>query len=295
LWAYINGQAVSIAWQTAGGLASLFAAVLGSEILAANSKTARYVQKPFRTDLFYTVLIVGGVYGSIQQPIITWVDSAVRHHASFLYLSVLRNFPTWLGLVIFLVTVDFCRYWKHRWLHSVPVLQDFHSIHHAPDNLNILTAYRIHFCEYVFDGIITLVPVIVLGIPPKMWLPLYLLLFLHSAFVHSDLNLGFGWFERVFVSPRFHAVHHSADRREYETNFGALFSLWDMVFGTATFLPSQPKRYGLPGLPIPQSFYGQLLFPVILIIGRFRGKSGAKNSAPVANCAATALLDLEKN
>jgi hypothetical protein len=68
-----------------------------------------------------------------------------QHPSSFLYLNALSNFPGPLRLFGFLVAVDFCRYWKHRWLHSVPFLQAFHSIHQAPDNLNILTAYRIHF------------------------------------------------------------------------------------------------------------------------------------------------------
>jgi sterol desaturase/sphingolipid hydroxylase (fatty acid hydroxylase superfamily) len=281
LRADISGHTISLVWQTAAALAILFAAVLGVEVLAGDRRTVRYVQAPFRTDLFYTFLIVGGIYGSIQQPLLTWIDSVLRHYASFLYLDALSNFPGPLRLFGFLVAVDFCRYWKHRWLHSVPFLQAFHSIHHAPDNLNILTTYRIHFCEYLFDGIVMLIPVVLLGIPPVMWLPLYLILILYSSVAHSDLDLSFGWLDRVFVSPRFHAVHHSADRCEYDANFGALFSFWDIIFDTANFLPSRPRQYGLPQLPMPHSFFGQLFFPATLILRRIRVKPIADASGRI--------------
>ena len=38
--------------------------------------------------------------------------------------------------------------------------------------------------------------------------------------------------EYVFVTPRFHFVHHSVDRRFSDNNFGFLLSIWDRLFGT---------------------------------------------------------------
>jgi len=165
-------------------------------------------------------------------------------------------------------------------MHAVPFLQAFHSIHHAPDSLNFLTTYRIHIGEYLVDGIVTLIPVVLLGLPPLMWLPLYLALILYSAVLHSDLDVSFGWLDPIFVSPRFHATHHSADRREYDSNFGALLSIWDVAFGTAHFPRSKPPKYGLARLEMPPSFLGQLIFPATQTLRKIRGGPPAVPSTP---------------
>jgi len=39
-------------------------------------------------------------------------------------------------------------------------------------------------------------------------------------------------FGLVLASPEFHGVHHSADQRDYDTNFAGTFPLWDVLFGT---------------------------------------------------------------
>jgi sterol desaturase/sphingolipid hydroxylase (fatty acid hydroxylase superfamily) len=268
----LGKEILLIAWQTLAALSLFFVIVLLVEWLTGR-RIRRYLEAPFRTDLLYAILIVSGIYGLFQQPVINWIDFYLRSHLSFLYLNALQYLSAPFKLALFILVVDFCRYWKHRWLHSTPLLQTFHSIHHAPDNLNFLTTYRIHLIEYLIDGVFTLVPVVLLGLPPVMWLPLYLTLILYSVFLHSDLNVSFGWLDRIFVSPRFHATHHSSDRSEYDTNFGVMFSFWDVAFGTARFLPSRPPRYGLPKLAMPPSFFGQFFFPAKLIFRQARSKA----------------------
>jgi sterol desaturase/sphingolipid hydroxylase (fatty acid hydroxylase superfamily) len=270
MWATIAEKiASSIAWQTFAVLSAFFVAVVFVEWMT-NRRISRYLEASFFTDLLYTFLIVGGAYAWLQQPIVTWIDSVLRQSAPLLYTDLLQKTPEPLQLIVFLVAVDFCRYWKHRWMHSVPALQAIHSVHHAPENLNFLTTYRIHLLEYIFDGIVTLVPVVLLGLPPEMWLPVYLSLVLLSALNHSDIDLGFGWLNRIVVSPRFHATHHSSDRREYNCNFASLFSFWDVLFCTANFRSSRPDRYGLSKLGMPPSFVGQLFFPIKQSLRRLR-------------------------
>ena len=272
LWATISEKLLtSIAWQTFAVL-SLFFLVLVFIEWMTNRRISRYLEASFFTDLVYTLLIVGGAYAWCQQPIITWIDSLLRQHAAFLYMNLLHAVPEPLQLIAFLLAIDFCRYWKHRWMHSVSILRAIHSIHHAPENFNFLTTYRIHLVEYIFGGIVTLMPVVLLGIPPEMWLPVYLSLILLTALHHSDTDLSFGWLNRILVCPRFHATHHSSDHRDYDSNYGSLFSFWDMLFGTANFKPSRPDRYGLPDLKMPASFLGQLIFPAKPIFRQFRQK-----------------------
>jgi sterol desaturase/sphingolipid hydroxylase (fatty acid hydroxylase superfamily) len=268
--AIINKQGTLIFWQTFVALFVLFIIILSIERLTSCYRGVRYLEVSFITDLSYTFLVIGGIYGLFQQPFITWVDSILRQYDPFLYLNGIQNLPKSAQLIVFLITVDFCRYWKHRFLHSISIFQAFHSIHHATDNLNFLTTYRIHLVEYLIDGLVTLIPVVLLGIPPEMSIPLYLTLILYGAINHSGLNLSFGWLDRIFVSPRFHALHHSIDRNIYNTNFGSLFSVWDIIFGTANYTSPWQRAYGLPGLQMPSSLTGQLLFPIKLIIKNLR-------------------------
>ncbi|MBR0828009.1 sterol desaturase family protein [Bradyrhizobium manausense] len=278
LWAWqgVVGQlSTSLAWQSFAALMVLFLVLVAIE-WKLEGHLSRYLEASFLTDIVYTVLIIGGVYAWIQQPVVSFLDQALRQHTPFLYMDLLRRLPEPIQLALFLLAVDFCRYWKHRALHVVPGLREVHSIHHSAENLNFLTAFRVHLLEYVIDGVITLLPAVLLGLPPEMWLPLYLSFILLNAIQHSDLDLSFGRLNRIFVSPRFHAVHHSDRRSHYDSNFGALFSFWDVLFGTAIFAAGRPARYGLPKLNIPGSFIGQLIFPVSSVLRRaLRARSGS--------------------
>jgi|EndMetStandDraft_3_1072993.scaffolds.fasta_scaffold25664_2 sterol desaturase/sphingolipid hydroxylase (fatty acid hydroxylase superfamily) len=275
IWAAVAERlAASLAWQSFAALAALFLVVLAVEGMKGR-KPSRYLERSFYTDIVYTALIVGGAYAWLQQPLLNWLDAKLRLYTPFLYTDLLRTVPEPLQLIVFLIAVDLCRYWKHRALHAFPALRAIHSVHHASENLNLLTTYRIHLFEYIVDGIVTLLPVVILGLPPEMWLPLYLGLTLLSALNHSDIDLDYGWLNRIIVSPRFHATHHSSDRREYDSNYAAMFSFWDVLFGTATFRRSRPERYGLSKLRMPPSFAGQLLFPVGQMARNLRRNRGA--------------------
>jgi sterol desaturase/sphingolipid hydroxylase (fatty acid hydroxylase superfamily) len=70
---------------------------------------------------------------------------------------------------------------------------------------------------------------------------------LSENFQHANLRLSFGRLgERLWVSPRFHRLHHAiglgheSRNAEGETvlgghNFGILLPCWDVFFGTANF------------------------------------------------------------
>jgi len=63
--------------------------------------------------------------------------------------------------------------------------------------------------------------------------------------MHLNVTWRSGWIEWIFVTPRYHHVHHSADRRHLG-NFGSLFTLWDRLFGTyiAPDSITRPLRFG---------------------------------------------------
>lgn len=54
-----------------------------------------------------------------------------------------------------------------------------------------------------------------------------------------------GW---VFVTPRLHRLHHSAEQVETDSNYGTMFSVWDRLFGTfraSALRPAEPIHFGL--------------------------------------------------
>jgi len=158
--------------------------------------------------------------------------------------------PTLSTAVLFTISLfvwdDFSRYCVHYFYHKIPFLWRFHAVHHSATTMTPLTLYRIHTVEmvinslrnlcvtgtisgvfiYVFDGAITTIDVLGASI-------FNVLFNLAGANLrHSHVWLGFGWFEKWFISPAQHQIHHSTARRHHDKNFGAGLAIWDRVFST---------------------------------------------------------------
>jgi sterol desaturase/sphingolipid hydroxylase (fatty acid hydroxylase superfamily) len=142
---------------------------------------------------------------------------------------------------------DFCTYWVHRLHHEVQVLWPFHKVHHSAEVLTPITAYRKHPVYDVFSAVAKAVPAGAL-----QGLVLFLLVgkiefvtlgganFVYFAFNilgsnlrHSHIWLDFGpVFDRVFISPAQHQIHHSRAPIHFNKNYGEIFALWDWMFGS---------------------------------------------------------------
>jgi sterol desaturase/sphingolipid hydroxylase (fatty acid hydroxylase superfamily) len=86
-------------------------------------------------------------------------------------------------------------------------------------------------------------------------------------FHHSSLKVA-GWFETIFwvlfVPPSMHRIHHSVISKERNTNYGAIFSLWDRFLGTLLKKVDQTKIHiGLRAYQNPDrlNFHRLLLMP----------------------------------
>jgi sterol desaturase/sphingolipid hydroxylase (fatty acid hydroxylase superfamily) len=79
---------------------------------------------------------------------------------------------------------------------------------------------------------------------------------------HAQLHWEFGPLRYLLVSPVFHSIHHSLARDSADTNFGAVFSCWDYLFGTASARRIRPDRTGVENNTIPENFMAQIMMPV---------------------------------
>jgi sterol desaturase/sphingolipid hydroxylase (fatty acid hydroxylase superfamily) len=262
----------------------------------AGGDLGRYRTRHFWNDVAYAMFYRGGFY---QVLIGAVAVTAFQPRLSFLQLDLFNGWPLPARAVAFWITSDFLGYWMHRLQHRVPFLWAFHSVHHAQERMTFLTSYRIHPIEQLIASLVLFVPLLVIGLPTESWLPLVAALTVLEFAQHSDLPWRFGPLYRVLVSPAFHAIHHSVDRRHYDKHFGKILSTWDVIFGTAVPDAERPRRYGIEGLRIPESLTQQLVFPFRLVWNNYQqpdvSEPRAAAAPSVIGAPPEAVLELLKN
>ncbi len=207
-------------------------------------------------DAAYALFYQCSIYSVLVMPLFVFLSPRVQ----FLRVELLAQLPPVISIPLCWLTFDFCNYWVHRLQHSVRPLWAFHSVHHAPEELTLLTANRIHVVEQLYMSLLLLVPALVLGIQPR-WLPIVFLQVLTETLQHARLTWTFGSLHKVVVSPAFHAFHHSADAREHHGNYGRVFSCWDLLFGTFVHSAEPVRRFGIDGMVVPERLTAQFLHP----------------------------------
>ena len=150
----------------------------------------------------------------------------------------------WVSLLIYLVVFDFLNYAIHRAQHSFNWWWSLHSLHHSQRQMTMWTDNRNHFLDDVLRDVVTVVFAQLIGIPPGQFVAVIAFTQLCENFQHANVRIWFGtWGERLWISPRFHRVHHSIgighESHGRQTlgghNFGVLLPWWDMLFNTADF------------------------------------------------------------
>jgi sterol desaturase/sphingolipid hydroxylase (fatty acid hydroxylase superfamily) len=148
------------------------------------------------------------------------------------------------SLLIYLLALDFCNYWTHRGQHQFEWWWRLHALHHAQRQMTMWSDNRNHLLDDLLRDVVLVVVAQLIGIAPGQFVAIVAFTQLSESFQHANLRLWFGRVgERLWVSPRFHRLHHaigigheSAGRQTLGgSNFGVLLPWWDMLFGTANF------------------------------------------------------------
>ena len=155
-----------------------------------------------------------------------------------LYVAVYERWhavelPTdaWWVWVAALVVYDFIYYWIHRFGHEVNCLWAAHQVHHSSEYYNLSTALRQSSTGAVVGWPFYLV-MAVAGVPPLVFGVVALIDLLYQYWVHTELVRKLGWFDRVFVSPSNHRVHHGQNDYCIDRNYGGILVIWDRLFGS---------------------------------------------------------------
>jgi sterol desaturase/sphingolipid hydroxylase (fatty acid hydroxylase superfamily) len=216
-----------------------------------------------RTDVLYTLIHRLGFFRiALFFTLDPWFDEAFgalrtagygTFHLDQLWPGVTDN--AIVSFAIYLVVFDFVAYWTHRGQHQVEWWWRLHSLHHAQRQMTMWSDNRNHLLDDILVDTIVVLVAQLIGVAPGQFVAIVAFTQLSESFQHANVRLWFGHIgERLWVSPRFHRLHHSigighetvkAERTVLGGhNFGVLLPWWDVLFGTANF----EQRYDPTGI-----------------------------------------------
>lgn len=221
---------------------------LGKAIWAHPSARADYVFYLANTALFSLIVAPLVIAGA---SIGTALEAGLRHlfgpiEAPLLGPAAGRVVYT----VLFFLAYDFGRFVAHNLLHEVPLLWQFHRLHHSAEVLTPFTTFRAHPVElFLMASVPNLTTGLVSG---AVWylsggeIGFYTFLGLHVAMAafntianlrHWQVWISFGpVLNRWLISPAHHQIHHSRAPQHMGKNRGFELAVWDRMFGTL-FVP----------------------------------------------------------
>jgi sterol desaturase/sphingolipid hydroxylase (fatty acid hydroxylase superfamily) len=185
--------------------------------------------------------------------------------------------PFWWAFLIIAVADDLTQYWYHRIHHQLPWLWRFHRTHHSAPYMGMAMAGRQNIIYTIFFSQTYLtVALTYLGLG-------YAALFvkviksLITTGAHSSIPWDkplyeikwlnpVGWvLERLISTPATHYAHHADTNDDgignYKGNFGNMFFVWDLIFGTGIITRKYPTSFGIKHYQ-EEEWYAQFLWPI---------------------------------
>lgn len=190
---------------------------------------------------------VGNLYSGIGQ---VFIEIFFKLPLMALYFFCAKHAPLtaptgpvkWLVLF---VIVDFLFWLSHMIAHKVPWMWAIHGVHHQAENYNFSVGLRMPWWHKLMAFWI-IIPPALLGFAPMDYV---LVATLHASaqiWTHTTLLPGrIPVFERLFVTPSHHRVHHGKNKIYIDKNFGGILSVWDYLFNTYQ-AETEPVRFGIP-------------------------------------------------
>lgn len=259
-WLMIHGESAQFALFGGGFLLLAVAERVWSHRAKAPERRKRWT-----TNLGLTAANVVAL-GALPTSFLVATTLAEQKEVGLLHAIAL---PPFLMVIANLLLRGFISFITHLLMHKVPLLWRVHRVHHLDTDMDVSTTVRFHPLEFLIGLGIGLPFVIGFGLSPWVLAAYELCDVVVTLFSHADLRLP-RLVERVVrpfvVTPGLHRVHHSTHPDETDSNFSAVFPIWDMVFGTYRTATREDPRSMPLGLeevrgPRAQSFFWLLSVP----------------------------------
>ena len=183
----------------------------------------------------------------------------------------------WWAFFIIAIADDLTQYWYHRLHHQVPWLWRFHRTHHSAPYMGMAMASRQNLLYTIFFSQIYLTAALTyLGLGYAALFVTGLKSLITTA-AHSSIKWDkpfyskrwlhpIAWvLERLISTPATHHAHHADSSNDgvgyYKGNFGNMFFIWDIIFGTGITTRKYPAAYGTKAYK-NEEWYAQFLWPV---------------------------------
>jgi sterol desaturase/sphingolipid hydroxylase (fatty acid hydroxylase superfamily) len=180
-------------------------------------------------------------------------------------INWMPEMPLWLYVILGVLLLDFFgAYLAHFVEHKVRPLWMIHLVHHTDHKVDTTTANRHHPLESMIRFSFTLLGVFVVGTPIAIVMLYQSMSLIFTQFTHATIKLPKG-LDKVLsyfiVSPDMHKIHHHNLLPYTDSNYGNIFSIWDRIFGTYSYLEREKIVYGVDTFPdeIKNSSLAELL------------------------------------
>lgn len=148
--------------------------------------------------------------------------------------SLLREIAWPVRFVAYYLLADMGSYWMHRLMHSKHLWR-VHRWHHSPVYLYWLAGVRATIPQQILFNLPYVIAFPLLsGGPPWLFAAIVVEGIFRNHWMHLNVTWRSNWIEWIFVTPRYHHIHHSSQPEFHDTNYGSLFAIWDRLFGTYT-------------------------------------------------------------
>ena len=220
------------------GLTIISFVIWGLEMLFPRRKNQSFFRKDFWLDAFYMYFnffifttIISGVYALISNAF-----SSVGIEMNSLSIIDIKALPTWIGLLIFFVLLDFVQWFTHVLLHKIPFFWQFHKVHHSVKEMGFAAHLRYHWMENILYKPFKTIAIMLLGgFEPTQAFMVHFVAITIGHLNHANLALDWGPLKYLLNNPVMHLYHHakSLPKGRFGVNFGISLSVWDYLFNTS--------------------------------------------------------------
>jgi sterol desaturase/sphingolipid hydroxylase (fatty acid hydroxylase superfamily) len=197
-------------------------------------------------NIFFTLTTIG-VNFAMAFILLLAADFSIQQN--FGILQWLPQMNIWVYTLAGLLLLDLIgAYWVHLVEHKVKFLWRFHLIHHTDTWIDTTSANRHHPGESVIRFVFTVLGVLIVGSPMWMVFLYQSLSVVFSQFNHANIPLPKKldkFLSYFIISPDMHKVHHHYKLPYTDSNYGNIFSVWDRLFGTYSYLDRDKIVYGV--------------------------------------------------
>jgi len=172
------------------------------------------------------------------------------------------SFPLAIEVVIVFLLLDIAGYLFHKSFHTYPVLWKFHLVHHSDSAVDVTTSVRHHPVEALVLTVLISAMTLLLGAPVICLFLYQVINFFVSIFSHANIKLP-PIIDRILhlvvITPDFHRIHHSSEKKYTNSNYGNVLTWWDYLFSSYQTKDQDMQKQMTLGLEYYQSDREQII------------------------------------